>query len=129
MVLTMKLTTFAWNVFDGQRPEGQLDKVQLVSRVPSLPSVLDFTGFALFFPGVLVGPSFTYSSYDAFLKRTLFEKADRKGRRLPPGRLRKTGLRFLTGLMMMGVYAVYGTQYGYERVLEPDFEGKGFIYA
>jgi lysophospholipid acyltransferase len=130
MVLTMKLTTFAWNLYDGQRSTSELDKVQVVSRVPALPRLLDFTGFALFFPGILVGPSFTYASYDTFLNRSLFDKAIKaNGRRLPSGRFRKMFQRLLTGVIMMGVFSLYGGKYGYERILEPDFESKGFLYA
>jgi MBOAT, membrane-bound O-acyltransferase family len=131
MVLTMKLTTFAWNLYDGQRPISQLDKVQVASRVPALPPLLDFTGFALFFPGVLVGPSFGYATYDAFLKRSLFAKADKRDgrRRPPPGRFTKMTQRLLTGLAMMGLFALYGGKYGFERLLEPEFESKSFLFA
>lgn len=64
MVLTMKLTTFAWNVWDGNRPAEvrssplsivrdllrrhpqDLDKWQLANRVSKFPSLLEFFGYA-----------------------------------------------------------------------------------
>ena len=64
MVLTMKLTTFAWNVFDGRRKaevrvvlyvSGQqlkdsriqeLDKWQLSKRITKYPSILEFLGYS-----------------------------------------------------------------------------------
>ena len=64
MVLTMKLTTFAWNVFDGRRKaevrvvlyifEQQLtdsrvqesDKWQLSKRITKYPSILEFLGYS-----------------------------------------------------------------------------------
>lgn len=64
MVLTMKLSTFAWNVWDGRRPVGvwvqqiikydtyatssiqELDKWQSEKRVTKYPSLLEFLGFS-----------------------------------------------------------------------------------
>ena len=65
MVLTMKLTTFAWNVYDGRRPAEvrqrrvfsngllpnyallqDLDKWQKEKRVVQYPSLLTFLGYA-----------------------------------------------------------------------------------
>jgi lysophospholipid acyltransferase len=46
MVLTMKLTTFAWNVWDGRRPSEDLDKWQMAKRVTGFPSLLEFLGYS-----------------------------------------------------------------------------------
>ena len=64
MVLTMKLTTFAWNVFDGRRKAEvrvvlcflklklkhpciqELDKWQLSKRITKYPSLLEFLGYS-----------------------------------------------------------------------------------
>ena len=63
MVLTMKLTTFAWNVWDGRRPSEvrlvcsslpsmfelafqDLDKWQTEQRVVEFPSLIEFLGYA-----------------------------------------------------------------------------------
>ena len=67
MVLVMKLTTFAWNTWDGRRPVEvstsltqpllglaqrariymqDLDKWQTKMRVTKLPSLLEFLGFS-----------------------------------------------------------------------------------
>jgi lysophospholipid acyltransferase len=65
MVLTMKLTTFAWNVWDGRRPvevrrdnpmlhdfvgsflpTQDLDRWQLEKRVVKFPSILEFLGYS-----------------------------------------------------------------------------------
>lgn len=65
MVLVMKLTTFAWNTWDGRRPAEvssslaqprvglaqhvriqDLDKWQMKMRVTKFPSLLEFLGFS-----------------------------------------------------------------------------------
>lgn len=49
MVLTMKLTTFAWNVWDGRRPASDLDKWQSTKRVAQFPTLLEFLGYSSVF--------------------------------------------------------------------------------
>ena len=62
MVLTMKLTTFVWNVSDGRRKTEvrvlyifeqltdsriqELDKWQLSKRITKYPSILKFLGYS-----------------------------------------------------------------------------------
>ncbi|KAI0301858.1 MBOAT, membrane-bound O-acyltransferase family-domain-containing protein [Multifurca ochricompacta] len=72
MVLVMKLTTFAWNVWDGRRPTEDLDKWQTKMRVTKFPSLLEFLGFSLYFPGVLVGPYLEYATYSSLVDGTQF---------------------------------------------------------
>lgn len=47
MVLTMNLTTFAWDVYDGQmRSEQECDEQQKGQRITEFPSLLEFLGYA-----------------------------------------------------------------------------------
>lgn len=46
MVLVMKLSAFAWNVYDGTRPEEKLDKQQMEVKLDYMPSLLEFLGYA-----------------------------------------------------------------------------------
>jgi lysophospholipid acyltransferase len=46
MVLTIKLTMFAWNAYDATRPTADLDKWQLEKRIATFPSLVEFFGFA-----------------------------------------------------------------------------------
>jgi len=77
MVLVMKLTAFAWNVFDGTLPEDTLDAYQKDRRLTQLPGFVDFAGFVAFFPSFMIGPAFDYAEYDRWLKTSMFD--------LPPG--------------------------------------------
>ena len=72
MVLTMKLTTFAWNVYDGRRkvevrlstfafinqrkwlkiPTQDLDKWQAAKRITKYPSLLEFLGYSSVLPSL-----------------------------------------------------------------------------
>lgn len=46
MVLVMKLTSFAWSVYDGQRPAEELDATQRASRIEKVPGLIPFLGYA-----------------------------------------------------------------------------------
>jgi lysophospholipid acyltransferase len=46
LVLVMKLHSFACSVYDGQRPLEELDETQKASRIPEVPGLLPFLGYA-----------------------------------------------------------------------------------
>ena len=77
MVLVMKLTAFCWNVQDGRLPEAELSEFQKEHAVRTMPSVLDYAGYVLFFPGFMAGPAFDYCDYSQYITTTMFT--------LPPG--------------------------------------------
>lgn len=127
MVLTMKLTTFAWNVWDGRRPVADLDKWQTEKRIIEYPSILEFLGYAFYFPGILVGPYLDFQEYRNLINETVFDdekvKAKAKaGRKLPPGRKRVAYFKMLMGLVYLGIFVVFGGQNNYATALTPWFE-------
>jgi lysophospholipid acyltransferase len=69
MVLTMKLTAFAYNLHDGRtfakakadgKPLSRSDEVMSKLAITEFPSLLEFFGYAFCFTAVLAGPSFEY---------------------------------------------------------------------
>lgn len=46
MVLCMKLISFGWSVYDGRRPDDQLDPTQRSSKITQVPSLIEFLGYA-----------------------------------------------------------------------------------
>src|SRR5687768_2844134 len=60
MVLVMKLTAFCWNVQDGRLTDAELSDFQKEHAVRTMPSMLDYAGYVLFFPGLMAGPAFDY---------------------------------------------------------------------
>ncbi|KAJ4991662.1 MBOAT family protein [Stagonosporopsis vannaccii] len=77
MVLVMKLTAFCWNVQDGRLPETELSEFQKEHAIRTMPSILDYAGYVLFFPGLMAGPAFDYCDYSQYITTTMFT--------LPPG--------------------------------------------
>ncbi|KAI6035589.1 MBOAT, membrane-bound O-acyltransferase family-domain-containing protein [Pisolithus orientalis] len=131
MVLTMKLTTFAWNVWDGRRPAEDLDKWQLQKRVTKYPSLLEFLGFSLYFPGILVGPYIDYASYSSLIDGSLFKahpepkKASR--RIIPNGRKRVAYRKMVVGLLFLGAFVVLGPKFHFGIALTPWFLNQGLL--
>ncbi|KAG6833590.1 hypothetical protein H0H87_004217 [Tephrocybe sp. NHM501043] len=126
MVLTMKLTTFAWNVWDGRRATAELDKWQTEKRIVEYPSIVEFLGYAFYFPGILVGPYLDFQEYRSLVNETVFnddkvkEKA-KGGRKLPSGRKRIAYGKMVMGLIYLGIYVVLGGQNNFSTALTPWF--------
>ncbi|PFH50329.1 hypothetical protein AMATHDRAFT_61246 [Amanita thiersii Skay4041] len=133
MVLTMKLTTFAWNVWDGRRPTEDLDKWQLSKRITRYPSLLEFLGYAFYFPGVLVGPYLDYQEYNEVVHETIFKtaevrnKAKSNGRLIPTGRKRVAYRKMMMGLLFLGVFVLLGGSHNYFTILTPWFSSKPLL--
>ncbi|KAI9572388.1 MBOAT, membrane-bound O-acyltransferase family-domain-containing protein [Boletus coccyginus] len=131
MVLTMKLTTFAWNVLDGRRPKEDLDKWQLQKRVVKYPTLLEFLGFSFYFPGVLVGPYLDYASYASLIDESLFKSVEfmkPTRRAIPNGRKRVAYRKMLMGLVFLGLFVVLGPSYNFAIALMPWFAEQTLLY-
>ncbi|KXS14466.1 MBOAT-domain-containing protein [Gonapodya prolifera JEL478] len=121
MVLVIRLTSFAWSVYDGTRDEKTLPPFLRSRRIPpsAFPSLGPFLGYAFFFGGFLAGPAVDYSAYDRFAKGTL----------LPPNvsSLRPTLKCLGEGLAFLVVFLLLG-RYDYHAVLTPGFDSLWFGY-
>jgi lysophospholipid acyltransferase len=67
MVVVIKLTSFAWSVYDGTQDVALLSEEQKQARVQTMPSCLEFLGYIYFFPGFLVGPALEFIDYQKFI--------------------------------------------------------------
>eukprot|EP01035_Chromulina_nebulosa_P033094 gene33094-44290_t len=93
MVLTMKLTSFAYNLYDGtadkdnvfpSKPHEDKRKAKVYQdrakfAIRSLPNPLEFFGYIYCFTCILAGPAFEYNDYKDSIEGTAFQKtADQK---------------------------------------------------
>jgi len=85
MVLTLKLTAFAFNYYDGGRDVQKLTDEQKQRRITELPGLLEYFGFVYFFPGFLGGPSIEIREYQKFIDLSMFDDAYCQGN-IPPQR-------------------------------------------
>jgi len=78
MILIMKLTSFAYNVYDGTRvKKGEnLENEEFKARaVTKMPSPLEYFSYVYFFGGFLAGPAVEIREYLEFTDMTLFPKS------------------------------------------------------
>ena len=45
MVMCIKLISFAWSVYDGGRPDAELDATQRASALREVPDLISFMGY------------------------------------------------------------------------------------
>lgn len=120
MVLCMNLTTFAWSMHDGKnRKAEECDEQQRSMRIVDSPSLLEFLGYAFYFPGVLIGPSTRFTDYRAWATGELYRTKDGNP---PPGRFRAGLTELVFGMLFMGLWTVLSPKFYYEALLLPASE-------
>jgi len=137
MVMVMKLSAFCWNVWDGQQNPADLSPEQQARAVKKLPSVLDYAGFVMFFPSVMVGPAFDYIDYERWINTSMFElppgtdplKAPptRKQRKIPRSGTPAT-LKLLTGLAWTVAFLQLSAYHNPQIVLSEKFSNMSFFW-
>lgn len=128
MVLVMKLTAFCWNVADGRQPTKDLSDYQKERAIQKLPSLLDFTGYVLFFPSLFGGPSFDYVDYRRWIETTMFEvppgvdpskRAPTRKKRKIPRSGTPAAWKAATGVVWIGIFLTLSGMY-YPALLTGD---------
>ncbi|SNX82789.1 related to ALE1 - broad-specificity lysophospholipid acyltransferase [Melanopsichium pennsylvanicum] len=134
MVAVMNLSTFAWDCYDGQiRTFDQCDEAQKKSRITKMPDLLEFLGYAFYFPGVLIGPSTRFCDYRAWSTGQLFVSPKGKEKatttttaaaaagtnsiNYPRGRIAASLFSLCTGLGFMAIYTLYAPAFSYEKLI------------
>jgi lysophospholipid acyltransferase len=136
MVLVMKLSAFAWNVFDGTLPEDQLSDYQKARRIIRMPGLLDYAGYVLFFPSLMAGPAFDYNEYRDWIDCTMFDvpttvdpakkPPTRKKRKIP-----RSGTpamwKLASGLIWILAFLNLGKWYGLDVLFSDRFTTYSFL--
>ena len=112
MVLTMKLTSFAYNLYDGTYDyervfkhthpdkEAKVFKQRKQFAITSLPNPLEFFGYIYCFTCILAGPAFEYTDYVSAMEDTAPSATDKKPLKKPQPFL-PAMLRLLVGVLCL----------------------------
>ncbi|OTA97692.1 hypothetical protein M434DRAFT_391624 [Hypoxylon sp. CO27-5] len=136
MVLVMKLSAFAWNVFDGTLPEDQLSDFQKSRRILKLPGLLDYAGYVLFFPSLMAGPAFDYNEYRGWIDCSMFDvpatidpakkPPTRKKRKIP-----RSGtpamMKLASGVIWIWAFLNLSKYYTHEVLLDDTYMNFNFL--
>eukprot|EP00741_Cyanophora_paradoxa_P001233 tig00000471_g1190.t1 len=119
MILTLKVSSFAFNVYDG-RANKKATAEQEARALKRMPTLLEYLGYVYFFGGFLAGPAFEVREYIEFSDLTAF-KADKddKRPRVPSSLLPALG-RMVVSFVCLGAM-VAGGQYTMFRVTDAKF--------
>jgi D-alanyl-lipoteichoic acid acyltransferase DltB (MBOAT superfamily) len=132
MVITMKLTSFAYNLYDGTFDRKRVFETVYEDRrkarvyagrkrfaVEGMPSLLEFLGYVYCFPSMIAGPAFEYMDYKRSLSQVVFNL---KGAIVPPSNATMLSLRKLAiGLFFLVLHLAVGQFVHYDMIHDPAF--------
>ena len=137
MVLVMKLTAFCWNVHDGRIKAEYLNDYQKDKAIYKLPGFLDYAGFVLFFPALLIGPAFDYNDYRRWIETTMFDVPEgvdvskaaptRKQRKIPRSGT-PAAWKAAEGLAWIVLFLKFSTWYDVALVLSDRYMTYNFFH-
>jgi hypothetical protein len=110
MVLTLKLYTLAYNLYDGHvLSTGGTDKASKKCSdvaVTKLPGIIEYLGYTFCFATILVGPGYEYKIYEEACDGTLLYTPDGKPKGKIPSQVLPTLKAFFSSLLCMGIFVV-----------------------
>ena len=155
MMLTIKLTSFAFDMHDstvwlarklpksprespvrkpedvpGSEKESKFPVVDSATKYETLrqyPSLLEFCGYALLFPGLLTGPVVSFYEYRTFINGTYYAGVDVTCEALP-GRKRRALYLFTVAVLFLVIYVGYENVYPASYVVDPEFYARPLWY-
>lgn len=104
MVLTIKLTSVCFNVYDGTLPKEVREKTLTLEQQEAIinkpPTLLEWYGYVFFYAGFLAGPAYTMREYLDFINMTQFKNSE-----IPPS-LNPTLQKLSSALLCLIIYLV-----------------------
>lgn len=70
-VLTLRLIGVAMDCYDGSRPEEELSKDQKISKLSSVPSLLEMCSHVFYMGSYFVGPQHSMTKFRGFIQRNI----------------------------------------------------------
>ncbi|POM61381.1 Lysophospholipid acyltransferase, partial [Phytophthora palmivora] len=138
MLLVIKLTSFAYNYYDGvvdktfEKKGSEMSpgkKKVYESRqklaIQEIPSLLEFFGYVYSFTTFLAGPAFEIREY---LDVTSGKKFLVDGKYKQPSSVLAAFSKFLVGSLLMAAFAVYGPVYPLSNLHDPKVAAQPLFY-
>eukprot|EP01121_Diplochlamys_sp_Union-15-3_P020647 TRINITY_DN8099_c0_g1_i3.p1 TRINITY_DN8099_c0_g1~~TRINITY_DN8099_c0_g1_i3.p1 ORF type:complete len:385 (+),score=31.10 TRINITY_DN8099_c0_g1_i3:55-1209(+) len=133
MLLTLRLTAYAFNVYDGTLSEKDLACPELKeSRLPRKVSMIEYYGYVYFFSFFLAGPAIEMKTYLDFINMNLFklQKGDQLVTKaeIPPGSVIASLSKLGYALIPWSLCVVAQNFYPVAFCLTPEFIAWPFIF-
>jgi len=143
MVLTMKLTSFAYNLYDGTYDKKNVfgthsDKAaakvyanRKKFAIEKLPNLLEYFGYIFCFTCILAGPAFEYTDYISAIDGSVYQdpsKKDQKSSKTPSSLL-PSFVKFSIGVLFLIGYVVGSGHFRMSTIYDPSFiSSSSFLY-
>ncbi|DAZ98042.1 TPA: hypothetical protein N0F65_004532 [Lagenidium giganteum] len=136
MLLVIKLTSFAYNYYDGvvdkageKMSEMSAGKARVYAgrkrlAIKELPSLLEFYGYVYSFTTFLAGPAFEIREY---LDVTTGKKFIHDGKQRNPSSKLAAFSKFVVGIVFMGLFAHFGPNYPLSNLWSPKIAALPFL--
>nr|BAJ99089.1 predicted protein [Hordeum vulgare subsp. vulgare] len=119
MILTIKLTSFAFAYADGNiARKKDLYPEQSRNEVKQLPNLLEFFGFVFFFPSFMAGPTIEFAAYRDYISLDMFKTKECNGQ--IPSTIFPTFFAIGRAFLMLPL-CIYALQMPLNTVLTPEF--------
>ena len=136
MVLTIKLYSIAWNLYDGHLIKKAGNKKDSLPRatqkcsqfaLTELPSLLEFLGYTFCFSNVLAGPAYEFSIYRAAANGSLLYDDNGKPRGKIPSQVWPTLKNLVVSLACMGIFVVGSGKFPIMDPVDPQKNAPTFV--
>ena len=148
MVLTMKLTSFGYNLYDGthdhkkvfavydpvaEKKKSRVYKDRKKFAIEELPSMLEFFGYIFCFTCILAGPAFEYNDYLQSINGSAFdnEKDRKEGKKTAePGSLLEGLKRLVIGVVSLVAHMQLAARFPLPNCYNPQWiaENPSMVY-
>ena len=138
MIITIKLTSLAWNIYDGYQIERISKSISdLVAKentnpkqlrvleqrrklsVQKLPNLLEYLGYIYCFPTLMVGPAFEYNTYNEAITGEVFQGKRKSNVSLVYSSAWEAGRSFIIGLFFLVCFLLSGHKYPIAKLVDP----------
>eukprot|EP00825_Cyclidium_porcatum_P005211 TRINITY_DN124_c0_g1_i1.p1 TRINITY_DN124_c0_g1~~TRINITY_DN124_c0_g1_i1.p1 ORF type:complete len:421 (+),score=55.32 TRINITY_DN124_c0_g1_i1:43-1305(+) len=116
-----KFTSIAFNVVDGQRNQEELSEFQKKCKLTQVPKFFDYFSYIYFFGSSIMGPSFDYADYVAFINR------EKQYANMPFSGM-QTLKHFLQFVLFSLVYVGLSPIFPMSAIIDPDFKKFNLLY-
>mmetsp|Transcript_41742 Transcript_41742/g.97752 ORF Transcript_41742/g.97752 Transcript_41742/m.97752 type:complete len:348 (+) Transcript_41742:695-1738(+) len=120
MVLTIKLYSLAYNLYDGEYlargGDGRASKRCASVALERLPGLIEYLGYTFCFSNVIGGPAYEYKYYANACDGSLLYDKNGKAKGKIPSNIMPTIIPFLCSLLNLGLFIIGN---GYFPVLDP----------
>lgn len=97
-----------------------VETAQKFSVLKRYPSLLEFLGYSLLFPGLLTGPTLPFYEYRTFIDGSYFSGVDMTSGSLA-GRKRRASYLLIISLFFMAIYACFHETFSPRYLVSPEF--------